>query len=127
MKILANYLIILLALIPLQACSSKENSQHPADAGGQTLSGHYIYGHEVNSFKPCGHKDIFWVIGSNEILELMAENYSIHTTNPYDEVYIKIIGEYLKKASDGFAMDYDGQVQVHKIFFMNKKSNTDCK
>ena len=50
----------------------------------------------------------------------MAEKYSNHATNSYDEVYIKIIGDYLNKASDGFAMDYDGQVQV-------KKSNTDCK
>jgi len=51
---------------------------------------------------------------------IMAEKYSNHATNSYDEVYIKIIGDYLNKASDGFAMDYDGQVQV-------KKSNTDCK
>jgi len=127
MKKFANYFIVFFTLLPLQACSSIEEPQYQVDVEGEILIGHYIYGHEVNSFKPCGHKDVFWVLGSNEILDLMAEKYSNHATNPYDEVYIKIIGDYLSKASDGFAMDYDGQVQVKKIFLMKKKSNTDCK
>ena len=127
MKKFINYLIIFFTLVSLQACSSTEKSLHQADAEEKTLIGHYIYGHEVNSFKPCGHKDVFWVLGPNEILDLMAETYSHHAANPYDEVYVKITGDYINKASDGFAMDFDGQIQVKKIFFMKKKSNTDCK
>ncbi len=127
MKKFANYLIVFFTLAPLQACNSMEKSQYQVDIEGEILTGHYIYGHEVNSFKPCGRKDVFWVLGSNETLEFIAEKYSNYAVNPYDEVYIKIIGDYLNKASDGFAMDYDGQVQVKKILFMKKKSNTDCK
>ncbi len=127
MKNFTNYLIIFFTLVSLQACSSIEESHYHANVEGKILIGYYIYGHEVNSFKPCGHEDVFWVLGPNEILDLMAEKYSNHADSPYDEVYIKIIGDYLNKASDGFAMDYDGQVQVKKILFMKKKSNTDCK
>ncbi|PCJ19745.1 MAG: hypothetical protein COB04_05405 [Gammaproteobacteria bacterium] len=104
-----------------------ETSQYQADIEGEILVGHYIYGHEVNSFKPCGHKYLFWVLGSEEVLDLLAEKYSNYVANPYDEVYIKIAGNYLNKASDGFAVDYDGQVQVEKVFLMRKKSNTDCR
>lgn len=127
MKKFANYLIVFFTLVTLQACSSLEKSQYQEDIEGEIIIGHYIYGHEVNSFKPCGRKDVFWVLGSNEILELMTEKYSNYTVNQYDEVYIKIIGDYLNKASDGFAMVYDGQVQVKKILLMKKKSSTDCK
>ncbi len=127
MKKFANYLIAFFTLVSFQACGSTGKPQHQENAEEKILIGHYIYGHEVNSFRPCNHKDVFWVLGSNEILDLMAKKYSNQAINPYDEIYIKIIGDYLNKAYDGFAMDYDGQVQVKKIFFMKKKSDINCK
>lgn len=127
MKKLTNYLIIYFGVMFLQSCSSIEASQPQSDTEGQTQIGHYIYGHEANSFQPCGQKTVFWVVGSNEILGLMAKKYSNHIVNPYDEVFVKITGDFINKASDGFAADYDGQIQVMKMFFMKKKSITDCK
>ncbi|MBL4606671.1 MAG: hypothetical protein JKY01_02445 [Pseudomonadales bacterium] len=127
MKKTANYLIIFLTLMLLQACSSIAESQPRTNAEEQTLIGRYIYGHEVNTFQPCGKKEIFWVKGSNEILELMARKYSNHTAKPYDEVFVEIIGDYTSKAIDGFAMNYDGQIYVTKMVLMKKKTGTDCK
>jgi len=97
----------------LQACSTG-------------LTGHYIYGHEVNSFQPCDRNDTFWVRGSNEQLELMKKEYLNYASKPYEEVFVEITGNYLDKSSDGFAMDYDGQIQVEKLITIRKKSNSDC-
>jgi len=127
MKKAANYLIIFLTFVLLQACSSTAEDQPRTDVEEKTLIGHFIYGHEVNSFQPCGKKEVFWVKGSNEILELMVRKYSNHAAKPYDEVFLEITGDFEGKATDGFAMDYDGQIHVMKIILMKKKSDTDCK
>jgi hypothetical protein len=123
----ANYLILFLTFVLLQACSPVADSQSRTDVEGRALIGHYIYGHEVNSFQPCSKKEVFWVKGSNELLEFMARKYSEHATQPYDEVYVEIIGNFESKATDGFAADYDGQIHVMKMVLMKKKSDTDCK
>ncbi|PKM44317.1 MAG: hypothetical protein CVV05_11240 [Gammaproteobacteria bacterium HGW-Gammaproteobacteria-1] len=60
------------------------------------------------------------------MLELMAKKYSKLTTEPHEEVFAQIVGQQLGKATDGFAMDYDGQIQVIELIFMKKKSDTDC-
>ena len=124
-----NYWMVFLSLVFFQACSATEDEEYKprTKVEEQTLIGHYIYGHEVNSFQPCGKKEIFWVNGSNEILELMVRKYSNYVTKPYEEVFLEITGDFEGKATDGFAMDYDGQIQVMKIVLMKKKSDTDCK
>ena len=129
MKKVPNYLMIFLTLALFQACSSTENAEYQprTDVDEQTLIGHYTYGHEVSSFQPCGKKEAFWVNGSNEILELMETKYSNYVTKPYDEVFLEITGDFEGKATDGFAMDYDGQIQVKRIVLMKKKSDSDCK
>jgi hypothetical protein len=127
MKKETNYLIISLFFLFLQACSSIANSQLRTDVRDQTLIGHYIYGHEVNSFQPCDNKEVFWVKGSSELLELMARKYSVYAAHPYNEVFVEITGNFESKATDGFAMDYDGQIHVTKVILMKKKSDIDCK
>lgn len=111
----------------MQSCGSIAAPQSHPDTEGQALLGHYIVGHEANSFQPCGEESVYWVVGSREILGSMTEQYNNLTTKPYDEVFVKISGVFLKKATDGFAADYDGQIRVTKLFFMKKKSVTDCK
>ena len=127
MKKLINYLGISFVLLFLQSCSSTDEIPSKTDADKETLAGHYIYGHEANSFKPCGQALIYWVLADDETLKLMAEKYSHYALNPYDEVYVEITGEFTDKASDGFAADYDGQIQVTKMRLMKKNTATDCR
>ena len=103
-------------IVLLQACRALET----------TIAGHYIYGHEVNTFQPCDKEGTFWVMGSNEELEVLRKEYLNYASNPYDEVFVEIAGDYLGKPSDGFAMNYDGKIQVEKMMTMRKKSDTDC-
>ncbi len=127
MKKNASNLIMLLTFLVLNACSSIAGSQPQSDVIEKTVIGHYIYGHEVNSFQPCNEKEVFWVNGSNRLLELMAKKYSDFAAQPYDEVFVEIIGNFEDRASDGFAMDYDGQIYVMKMVHKKKKIDTDCK
>lgn len=60
------------------------------------------------------------------MLELMAEKYSKLATEPYEEVFANIVGKRLGKATDGFAADYDGKIQVIELMLMRKSSDTDC-
>ena len=113
-------------IVLLQACNTMEKNQPQIETEEQSLAGHYIYGHEVNTFQPCDKEGTFWVIGSNEELEVLRKEYLNYASKPYDEVFAEIAGDYLGKSSDGFAMDYDGQIQVEKMMTMRKKSDTDC-
>jgi len=126
MKKITNYLISLLMLVLIQACSSTAENQSQTNSKEPVIVGHYTYGHEVNSFRPCGEKQVFWVKGSNEILELMTKKYSALATKPYDEVFVEIKGGFESKASDGFAKDYDGQINILALVQMKNKQAADC-
>jgi hypothetical protein len=118
-------LVLLLYSLPL-ACDSVAAASTQASVNGSTLSGRYIYGHEANSFQPCGEEKVYWVEGSNKMLELMAEKYSKLATEPYEEVFANIVGKHIGKAVDGFAVDYDGKIQVIELMLMRNRSDTDC-
>lgn len=114
----------LLLGIAIQSCSSING---PLDNEPEnTLTGYYTYGHEVNTFQPCNDKDVFWLTGENETLELMNKSYYNSTSQPYEEVYIKVIGSFSEKGTSGFSSDYDGELQIKKLIHMQKKSSTDC-
>lgn len=116
-----NYLLLCVAI---QSCSSINESLD--NDPKNTLSGYYTYGHEVNTFQLCNNKDVFWVTGENETLELMNKSYYDFTSEPYEEVFIKVIGSFSKKGIDGFSADYDGEIKIKKLISMQKKSVTDC-
>jgi hypothetical protein len=56
----------------------------------------------------------------------MRKEYLNYASKPYHEVFVEITGDYRGKSSDGFAMDYDGQIQVEKLIAVRKKSHSDC-
>ena len=113
-------------IVLLQACNTMEKNQPQIETEEQSLAGYYIYGHEVNTFQPCDKEGTFWVISSNEELEVLRKEYLNYASKPYDEVFIEITGHYLDKPSDGFAMDYDGQIRVEKLLTIRIKSDSDC-
>jgi len=117
---------ILFALFSIQACYSSEDKNLSANDDRQATRGHYIYGHEESSFRPCGLKKIFWVNGSIENLTMLEQKYRSLTSKPYEPVFAELRGQFTGKASDGFAMDYDGQYQLTAIIRVNKKSTEDC-
>lgn len=126
MKKIVNCFVIFLTFLVLNSCSSSVDYPPLSDVKEKTIIGYYIYGHEVNSFQPCNKKEIFWVKSSNKLLVFMARKYSDYATQPYDEVFVELIGGFESRATDGFSMDYDGQIHVTKMVLMKKKINADC-
>ncbi len=116
-----NYLLLGLAI---QSCSSINRSLD--NEPENTLAGYYTYGHEVNTFQPCNDKEVFWVTGEDETLERINKSYYNFTSEPYEEVFIKIIGSLSEKGTSGFSTDYDGKIQIKQLIHMQKKSSTDC-
>jgi hypothetical protein len=127
MKKLTNYLIFFFIIAIIPACSSLADPPYEVTNDNNTLIGHYIYGHEVNTFQPCGNNRVFWVNGTSEVLGLLEVNYHKHTSKPYEEVFVKISGTFSAKANDGFAADYDGVFQIEELHLMRKLSQSDCK
>lgn len=119
--------VIAFVILCLQACNLYAEPESGGQADQKRIAGHYIYGHEVNSYQPCGQKKVYWVVGSNEVLQLLEHKYAEHTSKLYEEVYAEIAGDYIGKAKDGFAMDYDGQIRVNSLHVMKRKSESDCR
>ena len=118
---------IFIAFTTLQACADLENSENESNLNSDVYKGYYIYGHEVNTFQPCGQTRVLWVSGSNQVLKKMRQHYARYTDQPYEEVFVELAGVLAGKAADGFAMDYDGQFLVKKMLTMKAKSKDDCK
>lgn len=127
MEKLIQFALASFVLMFFQACNIYAGSKTQTLTVEKKLIGHYIYGHEVNSFQPCNQKNVFWVTGSKKILQLLEQKHREYTSQPYEEVFAEIIGSFVGKASDGFAMDYDGQNLVIRMLGMKKKSKSDCK
>ena len=126
MKKFTSGSLFIVILVLIQACNIQADTSKDVSGDKNILKGYYIYGHEVNSFQPCKQKKVYWVNGSNEILAELEQQYSQHVTKPYDEVFVEITGKFTGKATDGFAMDYDGQITVLKLIKMSKKTNDSC-
>ncbi len=120
LKKTANSFLLFAVALFLPACHLAVDKQT------NIIHGTYVYGHEVNTFKKCGSNKVLWVIGDNFILHDLEEKYYKLTSHPYEEVYLELDATFLPRATDGFAMDYDGQINITKIFFMRKKLKVDC-
>ncbi len=126
MKKLTGLFILTFSIFISYSCGAFSQTPLIENEGKDSYVGHYTYGHEVNTFQPCGKKEIFWVTGSRSLLEVMERKYSNLTSRPYEEVFLEIEGIFLVPASDGFAADYDGQVHISKVISIKKRSSEDC-
>lgn len=127
MKTFFNIPILLFYLLFTQSCDSLAGSESKTTGKPQKLAGYYIYGHEVNTFQPCGQTLIYWVNGSNDVLVQLEMEYTKLVSQPYAEVYMEMTGTFTGKAADGFARDYDGQIWISKLSAMQIKTGDNCR
>ena len=112
---LKTILITLFLVLPLYTCA------HDA-----IHKGAYIWGHEVNVFKPCGSKGVYWVSYNWEGNKI-KEYYNENTTQPYQSIYLEFRGHYLNEEVDGFAEDYDGLIHISEIKTLSAQVPSTCK
>lgn len=90
-----------------------------------TLKGHFIYGHEVRSFSPCGSDKKFWVLDKMDELKNHYEELT-KDQKPYTPIFAEIEFIDKGKSDEGFAADYDGVYEVLKVVKTTETTEGDC-
>jgi heat shock protein HslJ len=104
--------LVLITLALVQGCISA------ADESLQRYRGNYIRGHEVNSFCPDLSSRCYWLAAATpapvrQELRRLAQVEQI----PYRAVCVVLAGVVnVDTLRDGFAADYDGLIDVHKVY-----------
>ena len=81
--------------------------------------GEYTYGHEVNIFCPVINSQCYWLSGDtpDEVRGALKTLVAPNTSDPYEPVCVVIEAEVdCDTERDGFAADYDGLVNVIKLY-----------
>ncbi len=89
------------------------------------LKGHYIYGHEVRSFSPCGGDKKIWISGKTEKLKNLHDELTVDQ-KPYTPIFVEIEIIDKGKSDDGFAADYESVYEVVEILKTAKTTEGDC-
>jgi hypothetical protein len=101
-----------------------------ASAGDLQVRGNYYWGHEVESFRPCGSEKSFWVVGSDSVLKPLRDKAKLLARaagKPYQAVYVEAFATREAKAEDGFAADYEGIYRFTGVRVVSASSPNNCK
>jgi hypothetical protein len=89
-------------------------------------AGLYTWGHEVNVFQPCTSDSTFWVVGERSVLEQLRLVHDSLTEQPYEAVYIRVLGQRTDEEPDGFAEHYDGLFRVDSVLELRRVEPSEC-
>ncbi len=119
--------IFILAFVLLNACHISVEIPKSITSKENNLEGYYVFGHEANTFQPCNSKKVYWVIASDDIYKSLESQYFALTSKPYEEVSVQFDAIFKGKATDGFAEEYDGVLEVIKVLSMKNRKQEKCK
>ncbi|MEE1673845.1 hypothetical protein SNR37_003272 [Agarivorans aestuarii] len=101
---LSAILVLVGGLLSLSACKEKPD----------VYSGHFVYGHEVREFIPCGRSALWWQADKEMVADLL-EFYQSNITQPYQAIYVQTEAKLLPAATNGYAQDYPAVLRLDKI------------
>lgn len=81
----------------------------------QTCKGRLILGHEACSFTPEGGTLSYWVVDRTGELEKRYKAALPADAQPYTSVSAELKVKKMAPATEGFAAEYDGVVEVQQI------------
>jgi hypothetical protein len=100
-------------------------------AVAQATSGVYFYGHEAESFYPCGSNKAYWVIGRQDVLrELRSKADQLRTSEqPYPPLFVQAVGREASKdtTSGDLAEQYDAIFRVSRVKRFSELVPASCK
>lgn len=111
----------------LTACHS--GKQPPADSSGTQavstdsilmLHGQLIMGHEAQSFTADGDTTAYWISDPSEQLEIQYKAALSPEAPPYTAVPAQLKVRLKGPATEGFAAEYDGVMEVVEILSVGK-------
>ena len=81
--------------------------------GTERLRGHLVWGHEMRSFTECETGRTAWVYESESVgLAEMAESLA---SEPYQALFVEIVGKWVPKSENGFAADFAETLSVQRL------------
>lgn len=120
-------IIYLFAFSLLASCGS--GSQKPADSPEaqavasdsiQVLHGQLVMGHEAQSFTADGDTTAYWITDPSGQLETQYKAALPPETSPYTAVPAQLKVRLKGPATEGFAAEYDGVMEVVEILSVGK-------
>jgi NlpE C-terminal OB domain len=113
---------VALALGAVLAASSPALAQTDSARAGE-----YVWGAEVNVFRPCGSDSVFWVLASPQILDQLRTTHGRLTTKPYEPIYVRVRGARSSEKPDGFAEDYNGYFRITEVLEARRERPGECR
>ena len=111
----------------LAGCASVPTASAPAEANAKAFRGLYFWGHEVETFHPCGSDKAYWVVGEEPLLQpLRNKAKEASAAQPYQPIYVEVVVVSEGKATDGFAADYDGVYRFMSIATVSYSAPPGC-
>ena len=108
------------ALAVTAACgggSGADTEQSSAPANEQLLlKGHAVFGHEVRTIRPCGGEETLWAIDSTGLLWDLYKELA-PGVEPYEEIFVIVLGAAGQAPLDGFGADYTGAFIVERVLY----------
>ncbi len=89
--------------------------------------GYYVHGNEVSTFQPCNADIVYWLSGSDDMMQMLQAQYAALGVKEYTPVYAVIIGQDKGKGQLGYAAEYDRVMEAQRLETMDKKAPPECK
>ena len=77
------------------------------------FTGYLVWGHEARSFTSCDRDREGWVI--SEVGDEMVGIYESLTSEPYQEMFVEVRGEWEQAPADGFGADYAEAIRITEL------------
>ena len=89
--------------------------------------GEYVWGVEVNTFRPCGSDSVFWVLATPELIGELRTAHRTLTTKPYQAIYVRVRGASSPEKPDGFAEQYNGYFRITELLEARRERAGECR
>jgi hypothetical protein len=102
------------------------NVRQPDTAPPTSIRGQYIWGAEVNVFRPCDSDLEYWVVADPETMFSLRDQYVAFDLPPYEAVVAEVRGEFGPVLDCGFCEQYDGSFRMTEILAVESPGSEDC-
>lgn len=123
LAVIAIIVLLVITIVGFRLSQSIESQTPP-----NSHAGHYTWGEEVNTFKPCGSEKVYWVDAEAVIQQDLINRYTTLALKPYDKVFAVVTGNLVdgKPETDGFESNYDGIIEVQSVISITGSTEADC-
>ncbi len=89
-----------------------------------TLRGFYVYGASRNSFQPCGSDQRYWVVGDNEQVGQLQQDYLNQSTASLQVLYAELRGSIVPNQD---YPEHSGEVRLTAVTMLSPPSDSQCR